>query len=239
MTNYVKIFFYKIGKFIDNHILCYHLCFSFFSRFFDFFSRFTNFIFFNKYVYFFFVYWIVWSIRLNIVGLHELLMGRMHFSELTLNFQIFIIVFYFIVYLVIVLTLLAFSEKISNYMKARYGPKIMSERHYNDSTSTLVTVVATIATAIFTATMAEAAENERLRVSAQEDTERQRIAAQEDTERQRIAAQEDTERQRIAADLAQKSCEKQVDAWKEISDASIAKGLTAPPFNGCGVPPKN
>lgn len=171
MTNIVKNFFEKIGSFLDDKVLCYGPVFSFFFTFFNVFSRVTNFIFFNRLAYLVFVLYIGFTIRFNFRELHELLLGRIDFMEIPLNPQIFIFVFSSIMYLVVVLTFLAFSSKISSAMKRRYGEGIMSSLHYNTGTTTIATAAITAGMGVITMWAAESAETARVQIQAENSKE--------------------------------------------------------------------
>ena len=133
----------------------------FVSNFFNIFARITNLLFFNPIGYLIYIISFTLIFRYNYNFFHHLALGRLGLMDLPLSLQVFTVLNFLIFYIVILLTVLAYSPKIQEYMKKKYGDTIMKELHYNDPKSSLIAALTVPVVAVVTAGIAEVGENKR------------------------------------------------------------------------------
>ena len=150
-------FFSLLGGFCDNVFEKKPMVFSFASRFFEKTSRVTRFLMFDSLAYPLSIFLVgfftnLYFDQIQIVLLKFKLFG---FSQIfsilwscPLGFQLFLLVYFLFFQIVTLNTILASSNKISSYMKSKYGESIMKELHHNSTVSTFVRSLLPAATTI-------------------------------------------------------------------------------------------
>ena len=164
MTTKINSILYSIGKFIDNKILCYNFLFSFFKNFFNIFSRITNILYFNSVVKTLHIFSIVFVIRHYFNYIHQFLLNRIPFLDFPFVLKMFFIFNFGIFYIVIILTLLAYTSKIPSYMKSLYGESIMKTLHYNSPGATASAAAATLGLGVAVTVLVEVGETARCKM---------------------------------------------------------------------------
>ncbi len=155
---------YSIGRVIDQKILCYKFLFTFFKTFFNLFSRLTRILYFNNLVKILHVFSIVFIIRHYFYFIHQFLLNRITFFDFPLLLKLFFIFNFGMLYIVLILTLLAYTQKIPAYMKSKYGDDIMKKLHFNGPGTTAIAAATTIGVGVAVTVVAEAAETARCKM---------------------------------------------------------------------------
>lgn len=147
IRKYIEYSFQNFGWFLDKTFFQNSLFFRFFCHFFDYTSQLTHFLLFHHIGYPLFIGCFSFLVNFHYLTMKDFIL-KLHlfgfskffsiFFSMPSSFQFFVLFVLLFYHIVMINTILAFSEKLRVFMKTKYSAQIMKERHYNSGFSTAI-----------------------------------------------------------------------------------------------------